>query len=301
IINGYERRITKENRLYMWLRAARDVTYADGHHELEQVDLQVFPATGDKPDRIVADRSLYDQKNGLLQFNGNVQIETHDALKVKTDSILYHQDTEVAETSSAITFERENIAGKAVGALVDDKNKRLELKDQVEINVAPEALKDQGAKPAKTGARARPVVIHSKQAVFEHATMRLTFSGGATAEQEQDIMSGDNLTAIVNDKKKLEKIEVRGNAYLRSMNEGHAAEAHAVDMDFYLDADQRLQRAYGVRDIRAQTLNADSDAQLTGAHTVDMNFQSVGDRSVLKEMRAEGRSVVNLSAPKSKA
>ncbi|HKP37050.1 MAG TPA: LPS export ABC transporter periplasmic protein LptC [Pyrinomonadaceae bacterium] len=301
IINGYERRITKENRLYMWLRAARDVTYADGHHELEQVDLQVFPATGDKPDRITADRSLYDQKNGLLQFNGNVQIETHDALKVKTDSILYHQDTEVAETASAITFERENISGKAVGALVDDKNKRLELKDQVEINVAPEALKDQGAKPAKTGARARPVVIHSKQAVFEHATMRLTFSGGATAEQEQDIMSGDNLTAIVNNKKKLEKIEVRGNAYLRSMNEGHAAEAHAVDMDFYLDADQRLQRAYGVRDIRAQTLNADSDAQLTGAHTLDMNFQAVGDRSVLKEMRAEGRSVVNLSAPKSKA
>ena len=302
IINGYERRITKENRLYMWLRAARDVTYADGHHELEQVDLQVFPATGDKPDRIVADRSLYDQKNGLLQFNGNVQIETHDALKVKTDAILYHQDTEVAETASAISFERENISGKAVGALVDDKNKRLELRNEVEITVAPEALKDNTAgAPKVTGTRAKPVVIHSRQAVFEQATMRLTFSGGATAEQEQDIMSGDNLTAVVNKQKKLEKIEVRGNAYLRSMNEGHAAEAHAVDMDFYLDADQRLQRAYGVRDIRAQTLNADSDAQLTGAHTVDMNFQSVGDRSVLKEMRAEGRSVVNLSAPKSKA
>jgi len=302
IINGYERRITKENRLYMWLRAARDVTYADGHHELEQVDLQVFPATGDKPDRIVADRSLYDQKNGLLQFNGNVQIETHDALKVKTEAILYHQDTEVAETASAISFERENISGKAVGALVDDKNKRLELRNEVEITVAPEALKDNTAgAPKVTGTRAKPVVIHSRQAVFEQATMRLTFSGGATAEQEQDIMSGDNLTAVVNKQKKLEKIEVRGNAYLRSMNEGHAAEAHAVDMDFYLDADQRLQRAYGVRDIRAQTLNADSDAQLTGAHTVDMNFQSVGDRSVLKEMRAEGRSVVNLSAPKSKA
>lgn len=302
IINGYERRITKDNRLYMWLRAARDVTYADGHHELEQVDLQVFPATGDKPDRIMADRSLYDQKNGLLQFNGNVNIETHDALKVKTDSILYHQDTEVAETASAITFERENISGKAVGALVDDKNKRLELRNEVEVTVAPEALKEQSAPPAKAkGSRAKPVLIRSRQAVFEQATMRLTFSGGATAEQDQDIMSGDNLTAIVNKQKKLEKIEVRGNSYLRSMSEGHAAEAHAVDMDFYLDADQRLQRAYGARDIRAQTLNADSDAQISGAHTVDMNFQSVGDRSVLKEMRAEGRSIVNLSAPKSKA
>jgi hypothetical protein len=63
IINGYEQRITKENRLYLWLRAARDVTYADGHHELEQVNLQVFQANADKPDQIVSDRSLYDQKS----------------------------------------------------------------------------------------------------------------------------------------------------------------------------------------------------------------------------------------------
>src|SRR5207247_2225909 len=76
IINGYERRITKDNRLFMWLRAARDIKYTDGHHELEQVNLQIFPPAGDKPDQIVSDRSLYDEKTGLLQFNGNVQIET---------------------------------------------------------------------------------------------------------------------------------------------------------------------------------------------------------------------------------
>jgi LPS export ABC transporter protein LptC len=302
IVNGYEQRVTKGDRLYLLLRAARDVSYADGHHELEQVDLQVFPANSEKPDRIVADRSLYDQKNGLLQFNGNVQIETHEALKVRTDAILYHQENEIAETASPITFERENISGKAVGALVDDKNKRLELRNNVEVTVTPEALKASDAKPTPAkGSRARPVLIRSRQAVFEQATMRLTFSGGATAEQDQDIMSGDNLTAVVNDKKKLDKVEVRGNSYLRSMNEGHAAEAHAVDMDFYLDADQRLQRAYAARDIRAQTLNADSDMQISGAQTLDMNFQAVGDQSLLKEMRADGRSVVNLSAPKSRA
>src|SRR5437667_2959562 len=98
IINGYEQRITKNDRLYLWLRATRDVTYADGHHELEQVNLQVFPPTSDKPDQIVSDRSLYDEKTGVLQFNGNVQIETHEALKVKTDSVVYHQDAEFAET-----------------------------------------------------------------------------------------------------------------------------------------------------------------------------------------------------------
>ena len=320
IINGYERRITKNDRLYMWLRAARDVTYADGHHELEQVNLQMFPPAGDKPDQIVSDRSMYDEKTGLLQFNGNVQIETRDALKVKTDSLLFHQDTKIAETNAPVTFERQNVSGQATGALVDGDKKHLELRNTVAITVQPEALKDAQAQPAKklTGARAKPVNIHSAQAVFDHATMRMTFSGGATAEQEQDIMSGDTMTAILVETKsakaaatpntdavaakaKVQKIEVRGNSYLRSMSEGHAAEAHAVDMDFYFDPDQRLQRAYGSRDIRAQTLNADSDVQLTGANVVDINFQMQADRSVIKEMRTEGRSVATMSAPKSRA
>src|SRR2546423_7654146 len=137
IINGYERRITKNDRLYLWLRAARDVSYADLHHELENVNLQVFPDKGDKPDQIVSDRAIYDEKSGSGQFIGNVQIETHDALKVKTDSLIYHQDSKIAETSSPITFERENVSGSSVGALVDNEKKRMELRSQVAVTVAP--------------------------------------------------------------------------------------------------------------------------------------------------------------------
>jgi len=82
ITTGYEQKVTKNDKLYLWLRAARDVTYDDGHHELEQINAQIFPATGDKPDQILSDRAMYDQKTGLLQCNGNVQIEMHDGLKV---------------------------------------------------------------------------------------------------------------------------------------------------------------------------------------------------------------------------
>ena len=253
IINGYEQRITKpDGRLYLWLRAARDVAYADGHHELEQVNLQVFPPAGDKPDQISSDRAIYIDEGASRsgKFTGNVQIETHDALKVKTDSLVYHEESKIAETSSPVTFERENVNGRSTGALVDNEKRRLELRSDVEITVTPDALKSakktenaRDEKPAKklTGSRALPVVIHAPHAVFEQAAMRLTFSGGATAEQDRDVMSGDTLTAILTEKKQLQKIEVRGNSYLRSMDEGHAVEAHSVDMDFFLDADQRLQ------------------------------------------------------------
>ena len=179
------------------------------------------------------------------------------------------------------------------------------MRNDVEITIEPEASKVANAKdpaPVKSkGARAKPVTIRSATAVFEQTTMRLTFSGGATAEQDTDVMSGDKLTAILNAQKKLQKIEARGNSYLRSMETGHEAEAHAVDMDFFLDANQNLQRSYGMRDVRAQTLNADSDMRLSGANGVNVDFQVQGDRSLLKEMRTEGRSVVTLAAPKSRA
>jgi len=114
-------------------------------------------------------------------------------------------------------------------------------------------------------------------------------------------MSGDQLSGILNADKQLQKVELRGNSYLRSMDEGRAAEVHSVDADFFLDKDQRLERALAMRDIRARSLDSDAEMQLTGANLVEVNFQPQDDRSLLKEMRTEGRSVVNLSAPKSKA
>jgi LPS export ABC transporter protein LptC len=298
VINGFDQRITKNDRLFLWLRAARDITYADGHHELEQVQLEVYPPTGDKPDQIKADRSIYDQASGIITFNGNVYIETRDALKVKTETLAYNQKTELGETAAPLTFERENISGQATGAMVDAKNKRMELRNEVQVAVKPEALKDPKAKPNN---RSQPVNIRSARAVFEQATMRLTFSGGASAEQDRDVMSGETLTAVVTEKKKLQKLEVRGNSYLRSMTEGRAAEVHAADMDFFLDDDQRLKQANGMRDVHGQSLNADSEMKLTGANTVEVNFEPQADRSLLKEMRTTGRSTVTLAAPKSRA
>ena len=298
-VEGYEQKITKGGRLYLWLRASRDITFADGHHELENVNLAVYPAVGDKPDQIASNRGIYDQKNSLISFLGSVKIETRDALKVNTESIVYNQTSEVGQTDDLITFSRENVSGRATGAVVEAKEKKLELRKDVEIVVAPEAAKDPKVKQSPT--RSRPVTIHSAHALFEQELMKLSFSGGVTAEQERDVMSGDNMYATLNQQKRLQKIEVRGNSYLRSMDPGRAAEVHSVDMDFFLDKDQRLERAVATRDTRARSLDSDAEMQLTGANVIDTAFQPQADQSLLKEMRTEGRSVVTLAAPKSRA
>jgi LPS export ABC transporter protein LptC/lipopolysaccharide transport protein LptA len=298
VVEGYERREMDGDRLSLLVRAARDITFADGHHELEEVQLESYPPGSDKPNQVKAHRAIFDQEKGRVVFTGDVNIETRDGLQAKTEMVTYDLKSETAETAVLLNFTRENMTGRSTGATVDAKNKSLLLRSAVEITVNPEAKPD--AQPAK-GNRAKPLTIRAARGTYDEKSLHLAFMGGATAEQGTDVMSGDVLSANLNEKRRVQKIEARGNSYLRSMSEGRAAEAHARDMDFFLDADQQLQQAIGTGDVNARTLDADSEAQLTGASRLTVNFESQSERSALKEMRTEGRTVLNLAAPKSRA
>ena len=303
VIEGYERRVMDGEKLKLLVTAARDITFSDNHHELEEVRLESYPDTGDKPDKISAQRAIYlpderDSTKARVWFAGDVRMETRDALKAATEKISFDQGTEVAETDAPITFERENVRGSATGAVLDARHKKLDLHRDVEIIVTPDARLAQGAKSA---ARSRPVTIRAARAAFDQGRMHLSFTGGATAEQERDVMSGDQLSATLNSQQRVEKLEARGNSYLRSLNEGGGAEVHAADMDFFFDADQRLQRAAAARDVRARSLESDSRMELAGATSLEVDFAAQAERSLLKEMRTGGRSVLTLSAPQSRA
>ena len=294
VIEGYEQRVTKEGRLYMHVKASRDITFSDGHHELENVSIAVYPPEGDVPDQISAARAIYWPKTDVVSFEGDVKIETKEKLQVATESLSFDQASGVAQTDAPVAFNRENVSGSSTGAVVDQKSKRLDLKQDVAIKIEPQL---NGAK----GTRARPVAIRAARGAFEHEALKLTFAGGATVEQERDIMSGENIYATLNQERRLQKAEIRGNSYLRTMEPGRAAEVHAVDMDFFLDKDQRLERAFANNDVKARSLDADSDFELSGSSTLEVLFQATADTSLLKQMNAGGRSTITLSAPKSKA
>ena len=298
VMEGYEQRVTKNDRLYLLVKASKDTTFSDGHHELENVSMQVFPPEGDVPDQISAAHAVYIPDTNIVSFSGNVRIETKEKLKVGTETLSFDQNSGVAQTDAPVTFERENVSGKSTGAVVEQKAKRLDLKKDVEITVAPNVPAETAA---KTPSRARPVLIKSARGVFEQESLKFTFSGGVTFEQERDILSGENLYAFLSQEKRLERAELRGNSYLRSMQPGHSAEVSSVDMDFFLDKDQRLQRAVANNNVVARSLDADADMQLSGASSLEVLFQASADSSVLKQMQTGQRSTITLSAPKSKA
>ncbi|HET6977755.1 MAG TPA: LPS export ABC transporter periplasmic protein LptC [Pyrinomonadaceae bacterium] len=294
VVEGYEQRVTKNDRLYLLVKASREVTYSDGHHELENVNIGVYPPEGETPDQISGARAIYQPSTNIISFIGNVKIDTKDKLKVSTDSLAFDQTSGVAQTDVGVLFERENISGAAVGAVVEQKSKRLELKKDVQVNIAPAAT-------AKASSRMRPVAIRAGHGTFDQQSMQLAFSGGVTVEQESDILSGENITAFINQQKHLERAEIRTNSYMRVMDPGRAAEVHAVNMDFFMDKDQRLERVVATNDVKARTLASDSDVEVTGSNSIEVNFQATADSSLLKQMVAGGRSVITMSAPKSKA
>ena len=294
VVEGVEHHVTKNDRLYLLVKASRDVTFSDGHHELENISMAVYPPEGETPDQISAARAILYPDANVLSFMGNVKIETKEKLKVNTEALSFDQNSGVAQTDSPVSFERENVSGTSTGAQVEQKTKRLGLRSNVQLTIAP----GQAVKSAK---RARPVSVKAAQAIFDQQSMVLAFTGGVTLEQEADILSGDNLTAFINQQQRLQRAEIRGNSYMRVMDPGRAAEVHAVNMDFFMDQDQRLERATATSDVAARTLEGDSDVQVSGSNSLEVTFQAQGDNSLLKQMVAGGRSVITMSAPKSKA
>lgn len=169
-VSNYERRETEDGVLKYYIKADNARTFTDNHQELENVYLEVFNETGENPDTITAEKAVYipgENKNFKAFFAGNVNIRTRSELKVKTEQLSYQKESETAEAEESIYFERENISGKSVGALVHIRDKRLELLKEVEINAF------ESAELAKSNVKyAR---ISSGSAVFDQNAGKIEF------------------------------------------------------------------------------------------------------------------------------
>jgi LPS export ABC transporter protein LptC/lipopolysaccharide transport protein LptA len=293
-VEGFEQRISDGQRLTLLIRAAVDVTYSDGHHELEFVEIEKYNEEGQKLDKIKANRAIYlpgQQKldEGEVFFEGNVYVETKDNLIVKTESLSFDQKDQIIKSDVALNFQRENISGQTTGAVIQVKQKHLEMKKDVFIQVISE-------KPSEP-----PFIIRAGHGAFSERERTLNFTNGATAEQGQNYMSGDRLFAVLTEKKKVQRVESNGNAYLRSVKDNGTAELRSVDMVFNFDANQQLEHATATQNVSIRSMNAQSEMQLTGADKLDASFQIQNGRSMIKEVTTQGRATVTMSAPQNRS
>ena len=210
VVTDYERRETDGDVVKYYIKADKATTYTDKHQELENVFLQVFDNTGGASDQIRAQKAIHipgENKNFTAYFAGDVNIETRDALKVKTEQLTYKKETEIAEAEELIEFSRENVSGKSLGATVNIKNKTLELLRDVEI-VANGNGSDENYSQAKISA-GRAFLNQTDGVINFNENVNVSITPTDANAQPTDIKS-DRATAFFTDKE-IKKIDLNGN------------------------------------------------------------------------------------------
>jgi lipopolysaccharide export system protein LptA len=209
---GYERRETDGEKLKYYIKADRAKTFTDNHLELENAFIQVFDETGENSDKISSATAIYvpatdDSKNFTAYFAGNVNIETRDALKVKTEQLTYNKETEIAEAEELVEFSRENVAGKSTGAIVKLKDKTIELLKDVEINANDAENKIEQAKI--TAGHAFFNQTAGKIEFNQNVNINITGNDSGELAQPTDIKSDRAVAFFTN--QEINKVELNGN------------------------------------------------------------------------------------------
>jgi LPS export ABC transporter protein LptC len=186
-VDNYERLETDGNTRKFLIRADHAKTFSDQHQELDNVYIEVY-GENNKVDKLLANKALYVPEEGpsfTAYLDGDVRIETNDALKVKTGNIVYTKKTEMAEADQLVEFERENIKGRAIGATVDVGSKRLELLRDVEVEMTG------GVENGR--ADIRNALFKGGSAVFDQAADVLEVRGGV---ESRIVSTDDKITNI---------------------------------------------------------------------------------------------------------
>lgn len=213
------------------LRAGRDTAFVDGRHKLEGVELQTFDAQGRPTGKLTADACDYDPAARVSDFKGRVVVTTTQGLTIKTETLRYDREAETAATSDPVQFERERVAGEAVGVRFDGKTDRLTLEKNVRVTVAPE-------KPGRP-----PAVLTAGRGEYPAREKRIILSHGAKIVQDGDSLAARTVTAHLDDDQRLRRVEAHGAATLQSSEKAFVLTAQTLTFDF--DATGGLKHAVG--------------------------------------------------------
>ncbi|MBK8811353.1 MAG: LPS export ABC transporter periplasmic protein LptC [Acidobacteria bacterium] len=288
-INDYERTETEGDLRKYYIKASKATTYSDNHQELENVYFEVFDETGLLADKINAGKGIYvpgENKNFTAYLAGQVSIETRDALKIRTEQITYKKESETAEAEELVEFERENISGKSVGAFVNIREKRLELKTQVEIDAFALDPADKLAKSNVKSAR-----ITSNYAMVDQLAEKIELSDnvfigiipyGANSEMSQptDITAARASVGFV--EREVRTIEFSGGVNIHQKPTAANAKWSKTKAEkAFAAVDRELKRVELTDNVEIES--ASGDAQPTKINCGHAVYEKDADRFDLRE------------------
>jgi lipopolysaccharide export system protein LptA len=152
-----------------------------------------------------------------------------------------------------------------------------------------------GRKPANVASLAskEPTRVRCASAMLEKKEGRVTFTNNVIITKGADEMRSDRMVGLINDEKRIERIEARGNAHL--VQKGRA-EISSADMDFFFGEANLLVRAVAMGGAYTRSLGS-GPAREARAATIDAAFGDSPAGNVVETINATGDAVINIHAP----
>lgn len=287
---------TRGGRPLFLLTAGRDELYDDGHHELNDVSAILYTEDGAERARITARRAVYYQRSGLVIFARDVQAQTREGVRLRTEELQYDQAADLLRTERPVTFEQESVEaaasnrwsgwGESLGAEIHLRRDQetLTLLRAVRLTVISGA--------ARPHAR---WTIHAERARFERTDRRFYFLGDVRLHRDADAreeLRADRLEGRLDQEHRVRQIQAFGNVRLRSGAEGMEWELAAGDLVLDFAENQSLSRARAVGDVLARFRDAREQHELQSPR-LEIVLESEDRRflHVPYRVRAEGPRV----------
>jgi LPS export ABC transporter protein LptC/lipopolysaccharide transport protein LptA len=153
--------------------------------------------------------------------------------------------------------------------------------------------KSRGAKPAAPLlASKKPTHIRSQSALLEKKDHRVTFDGSVIVTRDTDEMRADHMVGFTNTANHFERIEARGNSYLKQTEK---AEIKSPDMDFFFAQANQIERVVASGGAHTRSLGA-GPAREARASTIEAMFRASAKDNVVDTIKATGNAVVQMHA-----
>jgi lipopolysaccharide export system protein LptA len=195
------RRMREGDEVFL-LRARRMLGQEQEEVRLEGVDLTFQYKAQGKPDkgRVTADQGLYLPGVQKAQFQGHAHLVTGDGLELRSETMLYRGDKQIARTDKPVEFHRKDVTGTSIGAVWDAEKGTLELLENVVMRIQDEDNP--------------PTDIQADAAQANRADGTMKFTGNVVMTQGRDRLAAEKLTVNFGDDREIYRAQASGKVEL---------------------------------------------------------------------------------------
>jgi lipopolysaccharide export system protein LptA len=287
-------------RTIFTVHASQATQFKDQNRSLlENVDITIFGAQGDRNDSVHAGECSYDPATGDIHCKGAVQIDLRGAksgaaqnasqknsLHLDTSDILFSHETGKVTTDKPVALKFSGGEGKGVGLEYDPQTENTMLEKNVELEISP---------PQKSGADS--IRVTSSAMEFLRTNNLLRFSGPVRVEQNSDTLAGGEMELQLNSAMQpLRAIATKNPGILASSPRGKVSLA-ASQIAADLLPNGQIQKISADENVRGDSAGRAGENHLTAQHAqILMSATKTGNAP--REILAQGNVNTETDQPK---